>query len=91
MSVGHVGYANGEVGQAFSFDGNGHGVQLAGATNLQFQDFTIETWIKRASASVASYGSGGNAVIFGYGTGAYIFFMSASGNMIFSRREILIH
>ncbi len=76
---------NGEVGQAFSFDGNGDGVQVADATNLQLQDFTIETWIKRASASVVSYGSGGNPVIFGYGTGAYIFFMSASGNLNFSQ------
>ena len=71
--------------QAFSFDGNGDGVQVSSATNLQVQDFTIETWIKRNSSSVISYGSGGNATLFGYGTGAFNFFMSASGNLIFSQ------
>ena len=83
--VGDTDYANGEVEQAFSFDGNGDGVQVISATNLQVQDFTIETWIKRSSSSVISYGSGGNATIFGYGTGAYNFFINASGNLIFSQ------
>src|SRR5450432_2508431 len=45
--VGNTGYTNGEVGQAFNFDGNGDGVQVSSATNLQLQDFTIETWIMR--------------------------------------------
>jgi hypothetical protein len=62
--VGNTSYGPGEVGQGFVFDGNGEGVQIGNATTLQLQDLTIETWIKRGSASVVSYGSGGVGAIF---------------------------
>ncbi|MGP8020497.1 MAG: immunoglobulin domain-containing protein [Limisphaerales bacterium] len=83
--VGNATYGPGEVGQGFVFDGNGSGVSIANATNLQLQDLTIEAWIQRSSSSVVSYGSGGNGVIFGYGTGGYLFFMNSAGSLIFGQ------
>jgi hypothetical protein len=83
--AGNTSYGPGKVGQGFVFDGNGSGVQVGGTTNLWLQNLTIETWIKRASASVVS-GSGGNATIFGYGTGAYLFGINSAGNLFFSQQ-----
>ncbi|HEV2437589.1 MAG TPA: LamG-like jellyroll fold domain-containing protein, partial [Verrucomicrobiae bacterium] len=83
--VGNATYGSGEVGDGFVFDGNGSGVSIANATNLQLQDLTIEAWIRRSSSSVVSYGSGGNGVIFGYGTGGYLFFMNSVGSLIFGQ------
>jgi hypothetical protein len=84
--VGDATYGSGEVGGGFALDGSGDGVQVSSnSTNLWLQNFTIETWIKRASAAVASYGSGGNGVIFGYGSGGYLFYMNSSGNLTFSK------
>lgn len=41
-------YALGEVGQAFSFDGDGDFIEIDERANLDFYagDFTIETWVK---------------------------------------------
>jgi hypothetical protein len=83
--VGNTTYGPGEVGQGFVFDGNGSGVKASGATNLWLQNFTIETWIKRVSASIVTYDSGRNATIFTYGTGAYFFGINAYGNLFFSQ------
>ena len=48
-------YGTGEVGQGFVFDGNNSsGVALGNPTSLQLQDFTIEMWVKRSSASAVS-------------------------------------
>ncbi len=84
--IGNVTYTNAEVGQGFVLDGSGDGIKLNGTTNLQIQDFTIETWLKRSSTSTVSYGSGGNATIFGYGTGAYNFFMDNTGKLFFNQQ-----
>src|ERR1017187_8441939 len=53
-----VGYTNGEVGQAFSFDGTDHRVIVSDAPVLNFgsnQDFSIESWVQPFSAST-TYG-----------------------------------
>jgi uncharacterized protein (TIGR03437 family) len=42
---GGAGYAVGQVGQAFSFDGTGH-VRVANNVNLNVQTLTIEAWIR---------------------------------------------
>ena len=81
--VGNTTYGPGEVGQGFVMDGNGSGVKVSGTTNLWLQNFTIETWIRRASTSVVTYDSGGNATIFGYGTGAYFLGISGSAGTLF--------
>ncbi|MEJ0088278.1 MAG: LamG-like jellyroll fold domain-containing protein [Limisphaerales bacterium] len=83
--AGNASYGPGEVGQGFIFDGNGDGVALGSPASLQLQNFTIETWIKRASTTVVSYGSGGNGTIFSYGTGAYYFGIGAAGFLFFSQ------
>ncbi|MSU58286.1 MAG: hypothetical protein EXS35_08915 [Pedosphaera sp.] len=62
-------YVPGRIGQAFFFDGLGDGVEIGTAPSLQLQDFTIEAWIKRASASVLSFQGNGNGTLFALGTG----------------------
>ncbi|MEI6786279.1 MAG: LamG-like jellyroll fold domain-containing protein, partial [Verrucomicrobiota bacterium] len=77
--AGNTSYGPGRVGQAFVFDGSGDVVTVGNPDNLPLQDFTIEAWIKRASASITSYGSGGNAIIFGYGWGGYALYLDPAG------------
>jgi hypothetical protein len=83
--IGNTSYANGEVGQAFTMDGSGEMVTVGNPTNLQLQNFTIESWIKRASPSIVSYGSWGNGDIFGYGYGGYGLYLDSSGKPALSR------
>ncbi len=77
---GGVTYAAGEVGQAFSFDGNGQGVSVGNPASLQLQDFTIEAWVQRASLTLASPNPGGG-IIFGYGAGGYLLGLSDNGQI----------
>lgn len=72
-------YAPGRSGPAFVFDGSGDVVTLGNSTNLQVQDLTVEGWVKRASASTVSFGSGNTGVLFGYGDGGYSFWIGGSG------------
>lgn len=67
--AGDATYGLGRVGQSFVFDGDRDGVLIGDAVNLQLQDFTVEGWIKRASASVVSFNGNGNGTLFGMGTG----------------------
>jgi hypothetical protein len=60
------------------FDGNSAGVQVGNGTNLQLQDFTIEGWIRRTSASSVS--SGPLGFIFSAGSGGYGLYLDQSGN-----------
>jgi uncharacterized protein (TIGR03437 family) len=50
---GGVGYAVGQVGQAFSFDGTGH-VRVANNANLNVQTLTIEAWIRTGGTTDAA-------------------------------------
>ena len=68
---GGVAFEAGRVGQAFVFNGTGAVLQFGNPTNLQMQNFTIETWLKRASTSAVSLNGNGNGVVFGYGNGGY--------------------
>ncbi|PWU11251.1 MAG: hypothetical protein C5B50_23740 [Verrucomicrobia bacterium] len=70
-AIGGVSYGTGIVGQGFVMNGNGSYIQLSNAPALQTQTFTIEAWVKRASASVATAGGGAGGNIFGYGTSGY--------------------
>ena len=79
--VGNATYANGRVGPAFTFDGTGDAVQLGNPPFLQLQNFSIETWIKRASTAAVS--GSGDAVLFGYGQGGYAVGMFANGGSLF--------
>ena len=52
--AGNTTYGPGRVGNGFVFDGNGDAVTVGNPTNLQLQNFTIEAWIKRSSATLAT-------------------------------------
>jgi len=80
--VGNASYSSGLVGSAFAFDGNGDGFNLGNPASLQFQDFSIEAWIKRASTS--SVGRDGEAMFLSYGFGGYAFGMSGDGSLFLS-------
>lgn len=80
--VNDVVYANGRAdGQCFLIDGGNAGVDVGVAANLQLQDFTIETWIQRTWASIASY-NGGPGMFFSYGTDGYGFGINDDGTLL---------
>jgi len=83
--AGNTTYGAGRVGQGFVFDGNRDLVTVGNPTNLQLQNFTIEAWIKRASASAVSYGSYGNGIIFCYGSGGYGLYLDSNGRPALSK------
>jgi hypothetical protein len=61
--VGNAQYGPGIKGLGIVLDGSGSGVQLGNPTNLWLQNLSIVSWVKRASSSVISYGSGGVGTI----------------------------
>ena len=82
---GHAGYAAGLVGNAFSFDGTDSSVQLGSVASLKIQDLTIETWIKRASATSPSQTPGFPGCILGGGVNSYAFAFVPDGHLTFSQ------
>ena len=86
--VGNATFGAGRSGRGFAFDGSGDMVAVGNPANLQLQDLTLELWIQRTSPSVVSYGSGGNGILFGYGSGGYSFYMDSSGRLVFSRMGV---
>ena len=52
--AGSASFGGGRVGQSFVFQGSGDGVNLGAATNLWLQSFSIEAWVRRASATVVN-------------------------------------
>ncbi|MDQ4120795.1 MAG: carboxypeptidase regulatory-like domain-containing protein [Acidobacteriota bacterium] len=78
-------FAIGEVGQSFNFDGTDDRVLIGNPTNLQLQNFTIETWIKRSSSTVITNNpdaANPAGFLFAYGTGGYGFFIDQATNRI---------
>jgi hypothetical protein len=69
--AGNASFGPGLVGQAFVFDGIGDGVTIGNSASLQLQTFTIESWVKRASLSVASHGGEQSGAIFAGTFGGY--------------------
>src|ERR1019366_8056801 len=77
-----AGFTTGKVGQTFVFAGSGEAVQLGNPTDLQLQDFTIETWIQRGSASSSTPDPGQTTGVFmGYGYGGYAFGIDDAGGL----------
>jgi plastocyanin len=73
---GNVTFAAGRVGQAFRLGGNGDRVLVGRAPSLQLQDFTIDAWVKRGSATVVTNNPDPNSpggTFFAYGQGGYGF------------------
>ncbi len=83
--AGDTTYGPARVGLGFVFDGSGDGVTVGSATNLQLQDFTIEAWIKRASASAVSVPAGQDGFFFGFGHSGYAFGLRSYGALSLSR------
>src|SRR6185369_2657695 len=82
---------------AFVFDGTHRDrISLGNPGNLQLQDFTLEAWVKRSSATATSFdilgadGSdcGDGACIIGYGRGGYILAVANNGSLILSRTDL---
>src|SRR5581483_8777573 len=81
-------YATGKAGQAFSFNGvAGGGVVVGNPANLQLQNFTIEAWIQRTSASQTSASAGGG-IVFGYGSHGYQFGLLNNGVLFLSEPDV---
>jgi len=83
--VGKAKYGPGVGGEGLVLDGGGSGVQLGNPTNLWLQNFSISSWVKRASVTVASYGSGGAGTIVGDSPGGYFLYMGSDGTLVFSQ------
>jgi hypothetical protein len=88
---GDVSFASGMVAQGFSLgghgdlNGNGDRVLVGNPPVLQLQDFTIEGWIKRASATVVTNDPDAffpNGTFFAYGSGGYGFFIDQPTNRL---------
>ena len=88
---GNVTFAAGKVGQTFQLAGNGDlsgsgdRVIVGNPANLRLQDFTIESWVKRSSATILTnspFPSSPNGTIFAYGQNGYAFFIDQNTNRL---------
>jgi hypothetical protein len=78
---GYVSFPSSEVGQGLHFDAPGSCVELGNPTSLHLQDFTIEAWIKRDSATDVTWNDWGVTQFLGGYTGAYGFGMWDNGSI----------
>jgi hypothetical protein len=80
---GNTTFSEGRVGSGFSFDGDRDGVNLGNPAGLRLQNFTIEAWIKRGSATICSLDQvqGPGGVMLSYGFGGYGFGVFDSGEL----------
>lgn len=85
--AGNTGYAPGNTGSGFVFDGSGDAIRLGNPPLLRIQTFTIEGWIRRASTNQSSLVTS-DAVLFGFGAGGYSFGMFGSGNLFLARTGV---
>ncbi|MGC3957747.1 MAG: immunoglobulin domain-containing protein [Verrucomicrobiota bacterium] len=75
-----IGDANNKVGRCFIFDGTGDGVNVGASLNFDFQNYTIEGWVKLANAARPSEQGNKNGTIFSAGSwGAYNFYIQSDG------------
>src|ERR1039458_1655205 len=87
--VHNAGYGVGEVGTAFAFSNALAAVQVGSASSLQLQNFTIEAWVQRKSASsVTSDSNSTDAVIFGFGSQGYELGMHVDGSLFLYQVDV---
>lgn len=88
---GNVTFAAGQAGQTFRLGGtgdtigNGDRVNIGNPANLQLQDFTIETWIRRASSTIVTnspFPGFDQGIFFAYGQNGYGFLIDRVSNRI---------
>lgn len=75
---GNATFGQGMAGNGFVLDGNGDYVQIGNPANLQMQNFTIESWVKRGSTSSISF-DGFLGMVFAWGNGGYGLYLDGSG------------
>ena len=80
-----TGYAPGKVGQAFSIQAAGGGVDLGMPPNLQLQDFSIEAWVRRGSAAKAGWDIYNHALIVSWAWGGFGLGLYDSGQLFLSK------
>jgi hypothetical protein len=78
-------FGTGEVVQSFVFDGVNDGVLLGSPASLKLQDFSIEAWVKRADASLATGNGESGGTILGWDTGGYNFGVLNDGRLTFGK------
>jgi len=86
--TGNATYGPGEVGQGFVFDSNGDAVVVGNPASLQLQNFTIEGWLKRTSASIVTGDYHTLGVIFSYGAGGYGLVIFPDGTLHLTRATV---
>jgi len=83
VPINNASYGAGESGEAFLFTNQMAAVDVGYATNLQLQNFTIEAWIRRKSASVLTVDPNDtDGAIFSYGANGYGFEVSQSSTLV---------
>lgn len=84
--VGNATFGEGRLaqGEGFTLDGDGDYVTVGNPATLRCQDFTIETWMRRASSTIATF-SGTSTLFFGYGFGGYGFGILNDGQLFLSK------
>ena len=83
--VNGVGFVAGEVGQAFNITSISSGVGLGNPPELQIQNFSLEVWLKRASATRSSWDVYGFAHVLGAAWGGYGIGLNDKGNIFLSK------
>ncbi len=82
--MGSTTFGPGRVGRAFVFDGILDAVLVGNPAAWQLQNFTIEAWMKRASAT-QSTGSGSDGEMVAYGVGGYGFGIFDDGTLYLTK------
>ena len=78
-------FVPGEVGQAFEFQAPGSGVDVGMPTNLELQDFTIETWVKRTSPNTAGLDGFSFGSVVSWAWGGFAVGMFDSGQLFLAK------
>lgn len=87
---GNVTYSIGKTSQGFQFggtgdlNGNGDRINIGNPANLQLQDLTIETWVKRSSSSLVTnspFPGFPNGIFFAYGQNGYGIGIEGAGKL----------
>ena len=78
-------FGPGAVGTGFSFSHYGAAVALGNPVDLQLQTFTIESWIKRGSATSASSDVYQHGYIFGSAWGGYALALWDDGRLMLTK------
>jgi hypothetical protein len=83
--LGDASYGDGQVGRSFVFDGDHDGISVGDAPELRLQDFTIEGWIRRSSATQASFDPWDSGCIFAHSWGGFGLALTDAGELFLSK------